>query len=558
MPAAYSAVHDMLTNPTYAGAYAFGRRQSQRRIGDDGRARVSSVAMPRERWQTLIFDITRATSRGISMSRSSPRSPATLPPRARSGAAREGQALLQGLLRCGRCGRRMHSAYSGARSREGWARRYYCDPREGEIGQQQRRRARMPRARRAPARRGGAGARSSACSSPRRSPRPPGRWPTKRPARPPACGRSRLAVERCALRGRARPPPVRRLRAREPAGGAHAGGQLGEGAARARARRGRAGRPARQAHQPADQPRSSSGFSARGADLRAIFDAPTTSQRDRKLLLRALIPEIVRDRRARRRHDRRRRSPGRAAPSTSLAPLVLRRRGQTYPRTPEETVALVRRLAAHYDDQTIADVLARQKRRTATGLRFTKHRVDATCAGAHGIPAFTPASRTQAPTASWSRVRQAAARELDVTPANRLPVAARRLHHRRAAHPSAHPGESASTPSCAQRSQKTPPTAGCRSTRPPARSESSARPCYIESNAASWPPCTSAAANAKAYESRSNPNTLDCLTHRDERRRNVYVRHCHAPAARPRANRCRIAAARRPRRRATPTARAAT
>ncbi|MGH2762384.1 MAG: hypothetical protein ACRDLD_07365, partial [Thermoleophilaceae bacterium] len=29
-----------------------------------------------------------------------------------------------------------------------------------------------------------------------------------------------------------------------------------------------------------------------GADLRAIFDAPTTSQRDRKLLLRALIAEV--------------------------------------------------------------------------------------------------------------------------------------------------------------------------------------------------------------------------------------------------------------------------
>ena len=54
--AAYSAVHDMLTNPTYAGAYAFGRRQSQRRVGEDGRARVSKVPMPRERWHTLIFE----------------------------------------------------------------------------------------------------------------------------------------------------------------------------------------------------------------------------------------------------------------------------------------------------------------------------------------------------------------------------------------------------------------------------------------------------------------------------------------------------------------------
>jgi hypothetical protein len=47
---------------------------------------------------------------------------------------------------------------------------------------------------------------------------------------------------------------------------------------------------------------------------------------------------------------------------------------------------------------------------------------------------------------------------------------------------------------------------------------------------ASWPPCTSVTASAKAYESRSNPNTLDCLTHRDERRRNVHVTRSAHPA----------------------------
>ncbi len=76
--------------------------------------------------------------------------------------------------------------------------------------------------------------------------------------------------------------------------------------------------------------------------------------------------------------------------TTQLAPLKLRRQGQTYARsTPEDTIALVRRLAAHYDDRTIAVVLANQRRRTATGLRFTKHRV-AQLRHAHGIAAHTP------------------------------------------------------------------------------------------------------------------------------------------------------------------------
>jgi hypothetical protein len=42
--------------------------------------------------------------------------------------------------------------------------------------------------------------------------------------------------------------------------------------------------------------------------------------------------------------------------------------------TDEATVAVVRRLAEHYDDRTIAAILAKQKRRTATGLPFTRAR----------------------------------------------------------------------------------------------------------------------------------------------------------------------------------------
>ena len=42
VPAAYTAVHDMLVNPVYAGAFAYGRRQSQRR-GRRGRPRAGSA-----------------------------------------------------------------------------------------------------------------------------------------------------------------------------------------------------------------------------------------------------------------------------------------------------------------------------------------------------------------------------------------------------------------------------------------------------------------------------------------------------------------------------------
>lgn len=47
---------------------------------------------------------------------------------------------------------------------------------------------------------------------------------------------------------------------------------------------------------------------------------------------------------------------------------------------------LIRRLAEHYDDATIASTLARQGRRTGTGLAFTQARV-AELRHDHGIPA---------------------------------------------------------------------------------------------------------------------------------------------------------------------------
>ncbi len=53
------------------------------------------------------------------------------------------------------------------------------------------------------------------------------------------------------------------------------------------------------------------------------------------------------------------------------------------------TVKLVRRLAVQYDDTTIALILSRQRRRTGTGLPFTKSRVHSLRVS-RGIPAYRP------------------------------------------------------------------------------------------------------------------------------------------------------------------------
>ena len=50
-PATYPAVHDFLTNPTYAGAFVFGRTRTEKRLGASSRMIVRTVAVPREQWE---------------------------------------------------------------------------------------------------------------------------------------------------------------------------------------------------------------------------------------------------------------------------------------------------------------------------------------------------------------------------------------------------------------------------------------------------------------------------------------------------------------------------
>ena len=69
--------------------------------------------------------------------------------------------------------------------------------------------------------------------------------------------------------------------------------------------------------------------------------------------------------------------------------MPLNKTGGHFRANDEDTVDLVRRLAEHYDDTTIALILSRQQRRTGTGLPFTKSRVQSLRVS-RGIPAHRP------------------------------------------------------------------------------------------------------------------------------------------------------------------------
>jgi DNA invertase Pin-like site-specific DNA recombinase len=124
-PASYPAVHDFLTNPAYAGAFVFGRTRTEKRLDAAGKLVTSVRVLPREQWAVLIpghhpgYISWEAYEANTARLRANWR-----PPRGHGGGApREGAALLQGLLRCGRCGRIMQTGYSGTK---GNSPRYVC------------------------------------------------------------------------------------------------------------------------------------------------------------------------------------------------------------------------------------------------------------------------------------------------------------------------------------------------------------------------------------------------------------------------------------------------
>ena len=111
----YRQIWAILTNPLYAGAYAFGRREVRTSIMD-GRARKSKGHLkPRSTWTVLIPN----HHSGYVSWEQYERNQALLAANAHmksdgnAKAGRGGRALLSGLLRCRRCGRMLHVSYTG-------------------------------------------------------------------------------------------------------------------------------------------------------------------------------------------------------------------------------------------------------------------------------------------------------------------------------------------------------------------------------------------------------------------------------------------------------------
>jgi hypothetical protein len=379
--ASYPAVHDFLSNPAYAGAFVFGRTRTEKRVDASGTVTASVRALPREQWAVLIpghhpgyiswEDYEANTARLRANWR---------PPRGHGGGApREGRALLQGLLRCGRCGRIMQTGYAGtagnspryvcARAKQLYAGERTCQS-IGGVKLEQVILAELFKVLEPASLEATARALAQAEDHCRRN-----------------LAAFELAVERARYEaGRARRQydavePENRLVART--------------LERAREDRLAAVRQAendlraQQARKPVTLTAGELAWiTSAGADIKAVFYAPTTTVIERKQLLRAVISEIAITVHAGTRiADLKICWQGGAA--TDLAMPMNKTGGRLAGITSEDVIDLVRRLAARYDDKTIAAILGRQHRRTATGLPWTRARVAALRAQ-HHIPACQP------------------------------------------------------------------------------------------------------------------------------------------------------------------------
>ena len=365
-PASYGAVIGVLANPCYAGAFAFGRTRKAGRVAE-GRPGCGRRPVPMTQWEVLItghhpgylsWEDYLANQERLHANCSAPRGQG-------GGAVREGRGLLQGILRCGRCGRMMRVGYQGSRHKH--LPRYYCAAEGTYFG----RRAYCQ----------GVGGRQIeqavvgevfAVLEPAALAATAQALADAEAARTQRLRAFELAAERARYEaGRARRQydacePENRLVARSL--------EAAWEEKLAAATRAETALAAEQARQPSPLSAEEIDWLTRaGADIRAIFEAPGTTPRERKQLIRALLSEVTLtvDRQARTAALTLCWEGGAITGQTVTLP----RLGTPWRTTQASTVDLIRRLAAYYDDATIAGVLARQHRRTGTGLTFTKARV---------------------------------------------------------------------------------------------------------------------------------------------------------------------------------------
>ena len=115
-----ATLQNLLHHPSYAGAYRYGHRPSDPRRKQPGRPSSGRGIRRPEECLVLIWDRRPAYISRERFEANQARLEANRARHDRPGAPRQGASLLAGLLRCGRCGRRMVVRYSGTKNQHSY------------------------------------------------------------------------------------------------------------------------------------------------------------------------------------------------------------------------------------------------------------------------------------------------------------------------------------------------------------------------------------------------------------------------------------------------------
>jgi len=129
-----NGVLNMLQNPAYTGAYVWGKSTTDPARRTPGVAHSGVVRLPREQWQVCLPHTYPAyiTWEQFMTTQQRLRANQYRYQDGQPGAARMGQALLQGIALCGRCGTRMWMRYRGAQGKRPG---YVCNANAIELGE---------------------------------------------------------------------------------------------------------------------------------------------------------------------------------------------------------------------------------------------------------------------------------------------------------------------------------------------------------------------------------------------------------------------------------------
>lgn len=379
--ASYHAIHSVMTNPVYAGAYTYGKTKQECVIDETGQVKKRTKRLPQSQWAVLIHDHHKGFIDWKTYEMNQARiAKNTRPvPHKTTGAVREGAALLQGLATCGKCGRRLKVYYQGKNSSPG----YYCAANNIVEG-----RAKYCM------RVGGVKIDTVVADAFLNTITPAAmdaillaekNIKTEHDA---ALNQWRLHIERLQYEA---DRAERRFQAVEPENRLVARtleNQWETCLHQLQAAKNEFEQCQRQRPE-ALTPEQRDHIHTLSKDIKLVWQAPTTTYRDKKELLQILLQEVNIS------VDR----------TLNTAHLIIRwqtdavteidmdlpKRNSPTIRTAQDTIDLVRRLAVHYNDAMIAGILNRQGRQTARGHRFTANRVG-NLRRHWNIPKFDPTS----------------------------------------------------------------------------------------------------------------------------------------------------------------------